>query len=74
MRECESASLLEVCVIRQSSTRLTAIPSSPLAQILLFPEASTGGETGFFFLSLKETSPELVQLHEVCRDVVNLKI
>lgn len=59
-------------VISQSSAHLRAIPSAPGSD-LLFPEVQTGGETAFFF-SLKETSPQLVQLHEVCRDVVNLKI
>lgn len=59
-------------VIRQYSVRLRAIPSAPGSD-LLFPEVQTGGESTFFF-SLKETSPQLVQLHDVCRDVVNLKI
>lgn len=62
-----------VFVIRQSSARLRAIPSPPGSD-LLFPEVQTGGEMAFFPPSLKETSPQLVQLHEVCRDVVNLKI
>lgn len=48
-------------VIRQSSARLRAIPSAP-ASDLLFPEVQTGGETAVFFFSLKETSPQLVQL------------
>lgn len=48
-------------------------PIFPPGRDLLLPGVQTGGETRFFF-SLKETSLELVQLHEVCRDVVNLKI
>lgn len=55
-----------VFVIRQSSARLRAIPLPPGSD-LLFPEVQTAGETAFFSLSLKETSLQLVQLHEVWR-------
>ncbi len=61
-----------VFVIRQASARLRALPSSPLAQICCFQRCKLEGKLIFFLLN--ETSPELVQLHEVCLDVVNLKI
>ena len=40
---------------------------------LLFPGGPIRRGNSFFFL-IKVTTPELVQLHQACRDVVNLKI
>ena len=47
--------------------------SGPQRGFVVSRGGQSGGVTRFFFL-IKVTTPELVQLHQACRDVVNLKI